>query len=79
MSETNGKVVANIQKQLESVKVWANTSNSNPRDKKLKLLFYIQQKCMVINGCQVQWQFCLVCCMLGGDLNLGSGTYLVTT
>ncbi len=28
MSETNGKVVANIQKQLESAKVWANTSNS---------------------------------------------------
>lgn len=65
MSETNGKVVANIQKQLESAKVWANTSNS---DKMLKLLFCIKQKCMV----KVQWQFCLVYCMLGRDLNLGA-------
>lgn len=36
MSETNRKVVANIQKQLESAKVWANTSNSNPHEKNVK-------------------------------------------
>lgn len=44
MSETNGKVVANIQKQLESAKVWENTSSGSPCDKMLNLLFYIQQK-----------------------------------
>lgn len=44
MSETHGKVVANIQKQLESAKVWENTSRGNPCDKMLKLLLNKQKK-----------------------------------
>lgn len=43
MSETHGKVVANIQKQLESGKVWKNTSIGNPCDKILKLLLNMQK------------------------------------
>jgi len=48
MSETHGKVVANIQKQFESAKVWENASSSNPCDK--TALKHTKQS-MVISGC----------------------------